>query len=578
MLRLFNFLLLFIVSFSVHGQFQHLLHKSYAQRFVALDTLFYNNKVASYDSATFFNKVNQIASLARENDDQDLLLEAELLRLEYYMIGKKNNHQAFLQRMPEFIKKVDKEGIRHLQIRSRQKLAYYYTYIAQNYGPGLDNYLRSYELMKKMPNAELPDKQEMIAAIGRAYYKLDESEKAREFLAKAMNVPPSYRKRIAINNTNFFGLIYRQESKYDSALYYFRQAKQMAVANKDSVWIGIASGNIGITYYLQGKNEEAIPLLELDIKECLKAREVGNAVNSMIVLAKVHMKLGNPDKAAQITNRGLKLLNQTGDPAKYGAELYLLRANQFKDAANYKAAFVFLDSSRIYQNIVQERLNQALHQRAENKIELEQYHAEVEQEKQQEQLRNILVVCILGAVILIGIIVILMINRKRMLLKERQQQLQHEKETIATELDLAVQQLNEFTASIREKNRIIEQYESNENETAQLSKIEEEEEERNKVLNQLVNATILTDEQWDNFIQLFDKVHKGFMIRLREKLPHITPADTRYILLSKLNLSPREMASMLGVRPDAIRLYRHRLRKKLSLGEDESVQELIKNI
>src|SRR5690606_24933872 len=128
-----------------------------------------------------------------------------------------------------------------------------------------------------------------------------------------------YRKRIAINNTNFFGLIYRQESKYDSALYYFRQAKQMAVANKDSVWIGIASGNIGITYYLQGKTEEAIPLLELDIKECLKAREVGNAVNSMIVLVKVHIKMGNPDKAAQITNRGLKLLNQTGDPAKYGA-------------------------------------------------------------------------------------------------------------------------------------------------------------------------------------------------------------------------------------------------------------------
>ena len=68
------------------------------------------------------------------------------------------------------------------------------------------------------------------------------------------------------------------------------------------------------------------------------------------------------------------------------------------------------------------------------------------------------------------------------------------------------------------------------------------------------------------------------MQRLREKLPQLSPADTRYIVLSKLNLTSREMASMLGVRPDAIRLYRHRLRKKLQITDDKTLEELIRSI
>ena len=35
------------------------------------------------------------------------------------------------------------------------------------------------------------------------------------------------------------------------------------------------------------------------------------------------------------------------------------------------------------------------------------------------------------------------------------------------------------------------------------------------------------------------------------------------------------MAAMLGVRPDAIRLYKHRLRKKLDLPEGQALEEVL---
>ena len=88
-------------------------------------------------------------------------------------------------------------------------------------------------------------------------------------------------------------------------------------------------------------------------------------------------------------------------------------------------------------------------------------------------------------------------------------------------------------------------------------------------------STILTDDEWEYFRQLFEKVHAGYLQRLKEKFPGLTPAETRFMALSKLNLSSKEMAGTLGVGTDAIRQYRSRLRKKLNLTEEDNLQELI---
>jgi hypothetical protein len=46
--------------------------------------------------------------------------------------------------------------------------------------------------------------------------------------------------------------------------------------------------------------------------------------------------------------------------------------------------------------------------------------------------------------------------------------------------------------------------------------------------------------------------------------------------LIKLNLSTKEIASMLGVLPESVKTSRYRLKKKFALAEDESVEDFIK--
>ncbi|RYD72631.1 MAG: hypothetical protein EOP53_21580, partial [Sphingobacteriales bacterium] len=449
MLRFLFLLFLSTVTFSATAQYKHLLHKTYAQRFLALDTLFYNNKVAGYDSTEFFKETNAIKELAIAGKDYELELEADLLRNEYYMIGYDYNHKLFVPRMEALRKIADEQGIRHLQIRVRQKLGYFYFYKVQQYGPGFENYLRAYELMKSTPVSELPDKQEMIASIGTAYYIFGESKIARKFLAEAQKVAPSYKKRLAINNTNTIGLLFRMEASYDSAEYYFRKAYALALADRDSIWMGITSGNIGINYFLQARHTESIPYLEFDIEQSLKGKEVDNAINSSIVLAKVYMIQKEYSKAEKLTRKALSLLYLTGDPLKHKVELYHLLALQFKQAGDLLSAFTFLDSSRMLNIEILDRRSAQIHERAENKVEIEKYKSAVLLEQHNKKVHNFQVQAIAGILILLSIIIILIINRKRVKLKKNHRKLEIEKESIESELEIAERQLLEFTEKIR---------------------------------------------------------------------------------------------------------------------------------
>jgi DNA-binding CsgD family transcriptional regulator len=73
-------------------------------------------------------------------------------------------------------------------------------------------------------------------------------------------------------------------------------------------------------------------------------------------------------------------------------------------------------------------------------------------------------------------------------------------------------------------------------------------------------------------------VHGGYLYRLRQKIAGLTPSETRFMALAKLNLNNKEMAASLGVGPNAIRNTWFRLRKKLNLPEEYSLKEFVKTI
>ncbi|MBN8670402.1 MAG: tetratricopeptide repeat protein [Chitinophagales bacterium] len=181
----------------------------------------------------------------------------------------------------------------------------------------------------------------------------------------------------------------------------------------------------------------------------------------------------------------------------------------------------------------------------------------------------------IGLVLLAGIISLLLINRQK--LKHKQKTDMAIAEARRRE-ELASLQLADFTRSIQEKNDLLEQF------SAELEKYRtqqpnaNEQAEKENSLHLLQRSVILNDEQWADFQALFNKVHTGYINRVKEKYPDLTTAELRSILLTKLGLNNKEMAAMLGVSLEAVRVSKHRLLKKISLPEDTKLEDWVNTI
>ncbi|MBL0006610.1 MAG: hypothetical protein IPP25_05320 [Saprospiraceae bacterium] len=57
-------------------------------------------------------------------------------------------------------------------------------------------------------------------------------------------------------------------------------------------------------------------------------------------------------------------------------------------------------------------------------------------------------------------------------------------------------------------------------------------------------------------------------------MPDLTPGEIRLLAPTKLQITPRDMAGMLGISADSIKKTRHRLRRKINLPEDGTLDEV----
>lgn len=83
------------------------------------------------------------------------------------------------------------------------------------------------------------------------------------------------------------------------------------------------------------------------------------------------------------------------------------------------------------------------------------------------------------------------------------------------------------------------------------------------------------DKNWENFIKYFEQVHKDFSKTVKMKYAEITTNELRLMALLKMNLSSKEIANILNISPEGIKKARYRLRKKLDINTDESLQDLV---
>ncbi|MDR1556488.1 MAG: sigma-70 region 4 domain-containing protein [Tannerellaceae bacterium] len=89
---------------------------------------------------------------------------------------------------------------------------------------------------------------------------------------------------------------------------------------------------------------------------------------------------------------------------------------------------------------------------------------------------------------------------------------------------------------------------------------------------------VLNDHgDWIAFEAYFNSAHQNFTERFRQQYADITTGDLRICCLLRMNLSTKEIASILNVSVRAVELRRYRLRKRIGLDSDTNLVDFLMN-
>jgi tetratricopeptide (TPR) repeat protein/DNA-binding CsgD family transcriptional regulator len=404
--------------------------------------------------------------------------------------------------------------------------------------------------------------------IGEVLFHCHEFEKSIFYTHKGINAyqdtgarPDYFRARF--NNT--LGQDYEKLSYFDSAFTYYKKSLQLSEKVNDSVWIGINNGFIGDILYKEKKYQQALPHLRISYA-LNKSHEYAHAAKSLQYMARINLEEGKKDSAVLKSKEALRLMETSG-PVHYLQQQDFLDLVYETNADAYRA-IGDIDSFYHY-NDLYISLHDSLQKVATlSSIKMTQLRIEngdylratqtLQKERRNEILkRNFLIV----ALIMLTVIVFLYFNRMR--LKQF-----HKDEIAKAELNSAREQMEVFTTNIQEKTSLLEKL------NEQIA-IKEKSSEQNLLLQDIANHTILTEEDWNKFKSLFEKIYPGFFINLKKKAPDITVAEQRMAALTRLNITSRQMASMLGISVDSIHKTRQRLRSRLHMNGEESLEKAV---
>jgi DNA-binding CsgD family transcriptional regulator len=92
-----------------------------------------------------------------------------------------------------------------------------------------------------------------------------------------------------------------------------------------------------------------------------------------------------------------------------------------------------------------------------------------------------------------------------------------------------------------------------------------------------IDDKMVQNDSWDSFELHLNKIHNDFLKRLKAEFPDLNPRDIRLCAYLRLNLSSKEIASLLGISVRGIESIRYRVRKKVNLKTNEGLTEFLLN-
>lgn len=440
----------------------------------------------------------------------------------------------------------------------------------------IENYLYCLNELKKDPAGQYFGQCYYLYSIALELYNHHDYEKALEISKLAQAAGYRYSPDpdwMAKTCPNLIGALYMKLDKPDSARYWQQLCYQAAMPphKNDTVWQGVALGYLAAIDYKQGNYTAAIPNYEKGIAFCRQMKIWDNVAAFCCDLADIYLKKGRPEQVPPLLNEA-RQANEWRRKTPNVYNYYNILSNYYRQTGNVVLAFQYLDSARHYEVKMNEERDSKKKIQAEAMIAVKKKEQEYEVAREEIKRGKWLLYSLVTGMLLLAAIGVLLIKRQNLRGRLRQEHWENEKLKAEEALHIAKVQIDDYVLNMRQKTELLEQLDLEiQKLKAQNSSVTDE---QLASLEQLKRATIHTEEEWNNFIQLFNKAWPGYLQRLKSAYPDLTPAETRYFVFTKLQFTAKEMMAVLGVSAVAIRNIRFRLKKKLELEDADEIGQL----
>lgn len=463
-------------------------------------------------------------------------------------------------------------------------------------------------LLLSMKLSEEEDNQEAVASrcnnIGLVFSAQDDYQSAITYLERGLEIYKSLGdlQGTAVVSSNL-GEVLMKSGQLEVAHKHFNESLNLYSRIQDENGIGFTHKNLADLCQKKGD-------ITGSIEHYNTALEIYNRIGGQYFISYAHiglglsfLKLGNNSLAKKHFITGVNLAEQLNHKINI-REGWKYLAQIEEQSGNYQAA---LEAQKKFKQAADSILNTEQtksltkleanyeFQREKDSISFVQQRATLAYEEQLRK-KQFTIQAAIGGVILV-LIILLVVYRSNIINQQKNKELTHKNEIIELKndeleyknkqisnlleseqklaketLELKERELATLTMVSHEKNTILQKLGG---QIGQLSdKVNQEVAPDIKEIKRTIKANI-SDESWSSFTYHFEKVHPEFLNGLKSKYPAITQNDLKLCAYLKVGMDNKEIAQLSNVTVSAVKKSVQRLKKKMDLGPDDDLRELL---
>ncbi|MBG6234787.1 ligand-binding sensor domain-containing protein [Pedobacter sp. CAN_A7] len=152
-----------------------------------------------------------------------------------------------------------------------------------------------------------------------------------------------------------------------------------------------------------------------------------------------------------------------------------------------------------------------------------------------------------------------------------------EREKLQAELSSKNREIANSAMSLVYKNELLQKL------SQEISKLKDGDgktitEDQQRKIQHIITEGMNDERDWVLFENSFNDAHESFFKKLKAKHPDLVPNDLKLCAFLHMNMSSKEMASLLNISLRGVEIRRYRLRKKLNIPHDMNLTEFLMSL